>query len=157
MNMAITGEIKVLVGPRDSVTQVAMKEGIRQGGGLMVEFLRGGLDQGPDSPREMGKFQIIRSSIERCIDLDQGISLKEKEAILATWSDVVQKVKEGRYGYFVLDEIGSAIAMGIIPRSVVLDLLLEKPKHVNVVLTGTRMPDSIKALASETRSVKEGS
>jgi cob(I)alamin adenosyltransferase len=155
MNMTITGEIKVLVGPRDSVTQVAMKEGIRQGEGLMVEFLRGGLDQGPDSPREMGKFQLIRSSIERRIDPEKGISLQEKEAILATWRDVVQKVQEGRYAYFILDEIGSAIAMGIIPRSVVLDLLLEKPKHVSLTLTGTRMPDSIKALASEIRSVKE--
>jgi ATP:corrinoid adenosyltransferase len=96
----------------------------------------------------MGKLQIIRSSIERRIDPEKGISLKEEEAILATWSDVVQKVQEGRYAYFILDEIGSAISMGIIPRSVVLDMLVGKPDHVFVNDGLIEAEESVCSLAS---------
>jgi cob(I)alamin adenosyltransferase len=154
MNMTITGEIKVLVGPSKDVTQQVLIEGIRRGSGaLMAEFLRGGLGQGPDKPVFMGEFKLVRPSIDGEID-PQAFSVEEKTAVLKLWESVKQQVNE--CNFVILDGIGEAISSGLIPRSAVLDLILQKPARVDVLLTGSTMPNSIKALASEIRKLGEG-
>ncbi len=153
----ITGEIKVLVGPRDSVMQAAMKEGIRQGQGLMAEFLKGGLGHRLDKAIAMGEFQIIRPALSGEIDPVKGFSVEEKTAVQALWKSVEQQVEEGKCNFLVLDGIGEAISSGLIPRSAVLDLILQKPARVDVILTGSTMPQSIKTLANEIRKIGEGS
>ena len=156
--MTITGEIKVLVGPSKEVTQEVMIDGIRRGrGALMAEFLRGGKDQGPDKPYVMGEFTIVRPSINGEIDPVKGFTVEEKTAVVKLWESVKQQVEEGKCSYLILDGIGEAISSGLIPRSAVLDLILQKPARVDVILTGSTMPQSIKALASEIRKLGEGS
>ena len=121
----------------------------------MAEFLRGGRNQGPEKPVFMGEFKLIRPSIDRDMDTRE-FSAEEKAAVVKLWESVKQQVVEGKCSYLILDGIGEAISAGIIPRSAVLDLILQKPERVDVILTGPTMPQSIKALASEIRKIGEG-
>jgi cob(I)alamin adenosyltransferase len=154
MNMTITGEIKVLVGPSKDVTQQVLIEGIRRGrGALMAEFLKGGLGQGPDKPVFMGEFKLVRPSIDGEIN-PQEFSVEEKEAVLKLWESVKQQVNE--CNFLILDGIGDAVSAGIIPLSSVLTMLSEKSTQVDVILTGLTMPKKLQARASEIRKMGEG-
>jgi cob(I)alamin adenosyltransferase len=154
MNMTITGEIKVLVGPSKDVTQQVLIEGIRRGrGALMAEFLKGGLGQGPDKPVFMGEFKLVRPSIDGEIN-PQEFTVEEKEAVLKLWESVKQQVNE--CNFLILDGIGDAVSAGIIPLSSVLTMLSEKSTQVDVILTGLTMPKKLQARASEIRKMGEG-
>jgi cob(I)alamin adenosyltransferase len=154
MNMTITGEIKVLIGPSKEITQQVLIDGIRRGrGAVMAEFLRGGNEQGPDKPVFMGEFKLIRPAIDEAIN-PQGFSVEEKAAVLKLWESVKQQVNE--CNFLILDGIGDAVSAGIIPLSSVLDMLSEKPTQVDVILTGLTMPKKLQARASEIRKMGEG-
>ncbi len=151
-----TDGIKVLVGPSKEVTQHVLIDGIKRGkGALMAEFLKGGVNQGPDKPVCMGEFKLIRPSIDGEIDTSV-FSLDQKTAVLKLWAWVKRQVEEEKCNYLILDGIGETISAGIIPRSAVLDLILQKPERVQVILSGSTMPESLKALASEIKEIGEG-
>ena len=57
----------------------------------------------------------------------------------------------------VLDEMISAVTTGMIPEARLLDFLRARPEHLEVVMTGRDVPESIAALAyylSDIRALK---
>ena len=60
----------------------------------------------------------------------------------------LEKVRElfalGSYDLVVLDEVNSSTDLGFLDEQAVLDLLDEKPDHVEVILTGRNAPNSFK-------------
>jgi len=116
---------------------------------LLVQFLKGGINQGPTHPTEMGQnFKWVHCAIERHIDTDQ-IEPHEREAIQELWEYTQHQVKEGRYGLVILDELSLAVNYGFIPEEEVLQLLKERPSYVDVVLTGPQMPEGISSMADQ--------
>jgi len=49
----------------------------------------------------------------------------------------------------VLDELSLAIDFGLIKENELLNLLKSRPAHVEIILTGPEMPDSIIAVADQ--------
>jgi len=49
----------------------------------------------------------------------------------------------------VLDELSLAIDFGLIKENELLNLLKSRPAHVEIILTGPQMPDSIIAVADQ--------
>ena len=43
----------------------------------------------------------------------------------------------------VLDELSLAIHLGLIPEAEVIDLMQKRPRHVDMILTGPEMPQSL--------------
>lgn len=64
---------------------------------------------------------------------------------------------EQRHDLIVLDEINSSTALGIMKESDVLELLDQKPPHIELILTGRNAPESFQQkadLATDMRLIK---
>ena len=55
----------------------------------------------------------------------------------------------GKIDLLVMDEVSHAIKHQLISKQAVLDLLISRPDHIDVVLTGRNMPDEIMAIADQ--------
>ena len=66
-----------------------------------------------------------------------------------------EAVMSGSYDLVVLDEINVAIDFELLPLEKVLDLLKNKPLHVEVVLTGRTSPPELIELADLVTDMKE--
>ena len=75
----------------------------------------------------------------------------------ACFRQVVQKVSTGTYRLLVLDEIIDAAMLGMVDREDFFRFLEDKPKELEVAITGHGMLDGLPELAdyiSEIRKVK---
>jgi cob(I)alamin adenosyltransferase len=105
-----------------------------------VEFSRRGLGFVPrrrDDPR----FAAHQQAAQEALDM-------VRTAIL-----------DGRYDLLVMDEIGGAMAAGLVEEQEVLELLRQAPATMRIVLTGRNVPAGLIALAdtvTEMRCVKHG-
>lgn len=121
---------------------------------LIVQFLKGGINQGHDRPNQLGQnLDWLRCDLPRCIDtphLDQA----EHQALQKLWQHTQQVVNEGKYSLVVLDELSLAIHFGLIAESEVLAFLSQRPAHVDIILTGTEMPPSILDVADQITEIR---
>ncbi|PZV01692.1 MAG: cob(I)yrinic acid a c-diamide adenosyltransferase [Leptolyngbya sp.] len=116
---------------------------------LIVQFLKGGIHQGPDQPMQFGQnLDWIRADMPRCIHGPE-ISPSEQQAIQNLWSHTKAVVSRGRYGLIVLDELSLAINYGLIPTQDVVDFLKQRPPQVDVILTGPDMPEPLLTVADQ--------
>lgn len=116
---------------------------------LVVQFLKGGINQGHEHPMRLGQhLDWLRCNVPRCIDtphLDQ----VELQALLDLWQHTRVVVSQAQYALVVLDELSLAIHLGLIPEAEVVALLEERPKHMDIILTGPQMPQTILDVADQ--------
>lgn len=114
---------------------------------LVVQFLKGGIEQGPAHMTHMGQnLDWIRCSYSGCIfesTDDAQIAVSE------LWTYVKAIVQTNKYGLIMLDELSLAIDYGLVPESEVLDLLKQRPSQMDIILTGPKMPHSILEIADQ--------
>ena len=116
---------------------------------LVVQFLKGGIGQGPEHPMNMSQnLDWIRCNTPICIK-GPDVSDEVRAAIDKLWQHTETVVKEGEYSLVVLDELSLAIDFGLIQENDVLTLLKERPSHVEVILTGPQMPESLLSVADQ--------
>lgn len=116
---------------------------------LVVQFLKGGIGQGPENPVQMGQnLSWIRCDAPACIS-GPDVSPETQAALLALWAHTQAAVNEGQYGLIVLDELSLAIDFGLIKENELLLLLKNRPPHVEVILTGPQMPESLLEVADQ--------
>jgi cob(I)alamin adenosyltransferase len=149
----IEGVIQVFTAPYrgfcTSVVSQAMRVASQGTPTLLVQFLKGGINQGPTNPTQMVQnFKWVHCAIERHIDTDQ-VESQEREAIQEVWEYTKRQVQEGRYGLVILDELSLAVNFGFIPEEAVLQLLKERPSAIDVILTGPQMPEGISSIADQ--------
>ncbi|MEL7522953.1 MAG: cob(I)yrinic acid a,c-diamide adenosyltransferase, partial [Cyanobacteria bacterium J06553_1] len=77
------------------------------------------------------------------------VSEETQAALTALWQHTQTVVKEGKYGLVVLDELSLAIDFGLIKENEVLTLLKQRPSHVEIILTGPQMPESLLSVADQ--------
>ncbi len=141
----IEGVINVFTCNHRNFFAQVMAEALRSAGQgtavLVVQFLKGGCNQGPGSPVRLGQnLDWIRCNLPHCPQ-ETPFKDEEIEAIQALWSYAQQSVLEGAYGLVVLDELSLAVAGGAIALDAVLTFLDQRPRSVDVVLTGPQMPE----------------
>lgn len=116
---------------------------------LVVQFLKGGIGQGPDHPSQMGQnLSWIRCECLECISSPE-VSPETRAAVQALWKHTQKAVSEGIYGLIVLDELSLAIDFGLIKENELLNLLKNRPSHVEIILTGPQMPESLLSVADQ--------
>ena len=64
-------------------------------------------------------------------------------------------VRSGEYDVVILDEINVAIYFGLVGLEEVLELIREKPEHVELVLTGRKAPEELVEEADLVTEMKE--
>ena len=93
-------------------------------------------------------LQWLRCNLPRCIDTPT-LESSEVEALLELWKHTQAMVLEGQYELVVLDELSLAIHFGLIPEADVLDLMEQRPRHIDMILTGPNMPPSLLEVADQ--------
>jgi len=116
---------------------------------LIVQFLKGGIHQGPTQPMQFGQnLDWIRCDMPRCIHGPE-VSASEQQSVKDLWLHTKSVVTKGRYGLVVLDELSLAVNYGLIPTQDVVDFLQQRPPQVDVILTGPDMPDALSTVADQ--------
>lgn len=150
---AVEGLVQVFTCPHRSFFTNVMAQALRIAGQgtpvLVVQFLKGGIRQGQQRPVRLGQnLDWLRCDIPRCIDtptLDEA----EHTALQNLWDHTRALVHEGHYSLVVLDELSLAINFGLIPEDEVMEFLHQRPRQVDVILTGPDMPKAVLAVADQ--------
>jgi cob(I)alamin adenosyltransferase len=121
---------------------------------LVVQFLKGGIRQGSGNPTKLAqKLDWIRCDLPRCIDTPQ-LDENETAALQNIWEYTQKVIIEDKYSLVVLDELSLAINFGLIPETEVLELLAKRPPHVDVIFTGSEIPQSILEMADQITEIR---
>ena len=158
LTYAVSGLVQVFTsGQRNFFTDV-MAQALRIAGQgtpvLIVQFLKGGINQGPKQPIQLGEhLDWVRCDLPGCIDTSD-IDESQKKSLLDLWHYTQRVVYEGKYELVVLDELSLAINFGLIPENEVLDFLEKRPHNLDVILTGPNMPEEILEIADQITEIR---
>lgn len=159
MPMLEKGLVQVYTGNGKGKTSAAFGLALRAvGRGLkvyIVQFIKGGFDYGelyvvnrlPNLTLKAfgrGKF-VTEKPAEK-----EDVALAEEAFTLAE-----RIIKSGEYDVVILDEINVALKLELIKTQKVLKLIKNKPKHVELVLTGRYVPKEIVEAADLVTEMKE--
>jgi cob(I)alamin adenosyltransferase len=150
---AIEGLVQVFTCTHRSFFTNVMAQALRIAGQgtrvLVVQFLKGGIAQGYEHPVQLGQnLDWIRCNLPRCIDtpiLDDN----EQQSLQELWLYTQTVVCQRKYELVVLDELSLAITFGLIAETDVLTFLDNRPRNVDVILTGPEMPRSLLDVADQ--------
>ncbi|NEQ66130.1 MAG: P-loop NTPase family protein [Symploca sp. SIO1B1] len=121
---------------------------------LVVQFLKGGIEQGHNHPIRLGQhLDWIRCNLPRYIDTPE-LDEAESEALMQLWQYTQNVVYQGKYSLVVLDELSLAINFGLIPQEEVLAFLEKRPSHVDIILTGPKMSQAILDVADQITEIR---
>ncbi len=123
---------------------------------IVVQFLKGGINQGQEHPTKLGEnFEWLRSNLPRNLTIDrQEITPEETEAVQSLWQYTQEAILGGRYDLAVLDELTTAVHLGIIPEAKVLELVAQKPTPVDVIFTGNQVSPAILSHADQVTEIR---
>jgi cob(I)alamin adenosyltransferase len=118
---------------------------------LIVQFLRGGIAQGPNQPTELvGCLKWMRPDIRRIIN--SPASDAEHIAIQELWQYI--ESSQDQFDFIVLDEVGLAIAFNLLSEEQLLKFLQAKPKGLGVLMSGPDLPQAIEPLVNYWTTVR---
>lgn len=154
----VTGLVQVFTCSHRSFFTNVMAQALRIAGQgtsvLVVQFLKGGINQGHEHPVQMGQhLDWIRCDLPRYIDTPQ-LDEAESRSLLQLWQHTQKVVFESKYSLVVLDELSLAVNFGLIPESEVLTLLAKRPTHIDIILTGPEMPRSLLDVADQITEIR---
>jgi cob(I)alamin adenosyltransferase len=116
---------------------------------LVVQLLKGGIGQGYDRPMQLAQnLDWVRCDLPRCIDTPE-VEEVERRSITDLWQYTQNVVYQNRYDLVVLDELSVAMNFNLIAQDEVLAFLKQRPRHVDVILTGPDVPMSILDVADQ--------
>jgi cob(I)alamin adenosyltransferase len=151
------GFVQVYTGNGKGKTTAAIGLAIRAAGaGLKVyfcQFLKGK----PSSEIEILKkinshISIHRSGSKNFVIVPEKCDI---ECAQKCFQRVTRIIKKGEYDVVILDEINNAMAINLINSNELVNVILSKPKHVEIVLTGRNITKKIIKIADLVTEMKE--
>ncbi|WNZ26051.1 P-loop NTPase family protein [Leptolyngbya sp. NK1-12] len=153
LSYSIEGLVQVFTCPHRSFFTSVMAQALRIAGQgtpvLVVQFLKGGIGQGYQHPVQLAQhLDWLRCNLSRCIDTPE-MAEAELTALDDLWQHTQTVVAAGQYALVVLDELSLAINFGLISEADVLDFIRQRPRQVDLILTGPEMPQAILDVADQ--------
>lgn len=154
----IAGLLQVFTGSHRSFFTNVIAQALRIAGQgtpvLVVQFLKGGIGQGHEHPVRLGQhLDWIRCDLPRYIDTPE-LDEAESKSLKQLWQYTQDVVLQGKYSLVVLDELSLAINFGLIPQDEVLAFLARRPTHIDIILTGPKMPEAILDVADQITEIR---
>ena len=139
---------------------VVLSEALRSAGlgsrVLIAQFLRGGVNQGPEGAIHLcGRLEWLRPSIECCLPDNSSTNdliFQEKskqKAIKEIWEVCKTRLEKNKIDKIVLDEIGLAISLGFIEENDVISTINSRPSSTDIILTGPSIPIPVSEMADQ--------
>ncbi len=154
------GLVQVYFGRGKGKTTAAIGQGVRATGHgfkvYIIQFMKGNYKYGEiEAIKNIPNFELKQFGSPELIAEPNDFDKEEGKKAL----DFAEKViLSDEYDIVILDEIGVAISMNVIPVEPVLELIKIKPENVELILTGgPKMHPKIKELAdlvTEMRMIK---
>jgi cob(I)alamin adenosyltransferase len=127
---------------------------------LISQFLKGGVDQGLErSVWLCGRLQWLRPAVAACLAepaMAEVSSPEDRAAVVAVWDYTRDQLLGGELDQLVLDELGLAVELGYLPAAEVIEVLEQRPPHLDVILTGPCMPAALLAMADQVTQLRRG-
>lgn len=154
----VEGVVRVFTGPHRRFFTNAMAQALHLAGQgttvLIVQFLKGGIHQGPENPTQLGQHLTwLRCNVPRCIT-SADLEPHELTSLQELWHHTQSVVKKGQYSLVILDELSLAVELGLIPLDEVVTFLQTRPGHVDVTLSGPNMPSVIMDMADQVTELR---
>ncbi len=149
----IEGLVQIFTAPHRSFFTNVMAQALRAAGQgtrvLVVQFLKGGINMGHQHPMHLCQnLDWYRCNLPRCIDTPE-LETVEMQAMHDLWHHTQTTVAAGEYALVILDELSLALHLNLIPESEVLQLIEQRPRHIDMILTGPNMPPSLMDVADQ--------
>lgn len=88
--------------------------------------------------------------------LGDKLPLKEhRKAAKKTFDRLYKEVTKGKWDVVVADEIVGAVSSGLLPESLVVKLITDKPEELDLILTGHHAPKKLIEMADLVTEMKE--
>ncbi|MDY6834859.1 MAG: cob(I)yrinic acid a,c-diamide adenosyltransferase [Chloroflexota bacterium] len=137
MKQGSRGLIQVYTGDGKGKTTAALGLAIRAAGRdllvIMIQFLKGEESGEHLFLSRQKQIEILQLNTDNCF---QQSTAELQQIVEKTWSCSREKVMGGEYDVVILDEVFVAISREMLLIADVLDLMRQKPDHVELVLTG---------------------
>ncbi|SDK69660.1 cob(I)yrinic acid a,c-diamide adenosyltransferase [Natronincola ferrireducens] len=158
------GLIHIYTGDGKGKTTAALGQGTRTAGGglkvLMVQFLKGD-DTGElySIERLAPNFQLIRFAAMNkfYFQLNEEEKAEVKNSVKEGLYTIKRHLDEENYNLIILDEIMAVLYNKIIAVEEIIEILDNKPDHIEMILTGRNAPEELINLAdyvTEMRMIK---
>ncbi len=108
---------------------------------LVVMFTKGGNDYGELhtfmnlAPVLKDKITIVQAGLDRIVYANN-VSDCDKKLVQDGWQQAKLAIKNNEYQMVILDEANIAIDLGLIDLNDMIDVLVNKPDNMEIVLTG---------------------
>ena len=154
----IEGLVQVFTSSQRNFFTSVMAQALRIAGQgtpvLVVQFLKGGIGQGHEHPVQLGQnLDWVRCSLSKCIDGPTS-GAEENQSLQTLWNYTQEVVRRGKYDLVVLDELSLAVSYKLISETEVLKFLHQRPRHIDVILTGPEMPRSLLEVADQVTELR---
>lgn len=117
---------------------------------LIIQFTKG--DQGTtygeiaSSGRFGGDLEVRQFGLDRVV-YSHNLNMDDYKESKKGWEFAKAAIESGKYGLIILDEINICIDLGMLKVADVKNTLINKPKNLEIVLTGRRANQELVALA----------
>ncbi len=96
--------------------------------------------------RQFGRENIV---------LPSGLGVEDISSALAGFDEITDVFQKDEYDLIILDEINLAVSFGLLQKADVIKLIKNKPKHIDLVLTGRYAPKEFIEMADLVTEMKE--
>ncbi len=156
------GLVQIFTGNGKGKTTAALGTVLRAAGhGLNISvifFIKGHFAQGEyKTLRTLPNVKVTAFGLRRFIDYNGAVNPKEKTQAKAALAAARADITGGKYDLVVLDEINCACFFGLIKPEDVRQLIKDKPRHVELILTGREADKKLieaADLVTEMRKIK---
>jgi len=151
------GFVQVYTGNGKGKTTAAIGLAIRAAGaGLKVyfcQFLKGRQSSEIRILKKINsQISLLRSGRKKFVIVPKKYDI---ECAKKCFQRVTRIINKGEYDVVILDEINNAMAINLINSNELVNVILGKPKHVEIVLTGRNIPKEIIKIADLVTDMKE--
>ena len=141
------GLVQVYTGDGKGKTTAALGQSLRAiGRGLdvyMAQFIKGQETGELFAVAMLSPHLIIRQfGLGRFI-IGRGPDDEELAMARHGWTELLEAMHSGQYDIIILDEISHAVHLELIELDHVLQAIKQRPRHIEMILTGRNMPAAI--------------
>ncbi len=165
--VAQEGQLHVHTAPYRGSFAGVLREALRSAGlgskVIIAQFLKGGVNQGKERAIKLcGRLNWVRPDVSYSINTNCSEASSDKthevttNAVDEIWQFCKQHLLEGDIDQLVLDEAGLAIALGYLKEEEFISTLEQRPKAMDVIITGPSIPSRIMEIADQITELRCG-